>query len=343
MVGREDDRGRPVGHDLAEAHDDDAGEVRRGELHVVGDGDHRPAGVAVRPDDAPRPARRRRRPGRSSARRGRAPPGPSRGRPASATSFRRDRSRSYGFVARTSVRPTASRLRVTRPGIWSAGRRRLLRAEGDLALDGPLEQLLVGVLEDEPDGRRELGRRCRRSVASPSSRTRPRVGPQEAVEVLARASSCPSRSGRGWRPSRPARSRARRRGRPRSRWDTGGPGPRRRPDGRPLRARRSTAGTVVAAGRRASRRWAASPPAPPRSRPRRTRGPAPAGHVREPDERRRPQADLASPPRQGCAGPVERDRPRRRRGPGSGPSRPSTVGACSAHRIVGAGRGRGRR
>ena len=38
----------------------------------------------------------------------------------------------------------------------AAGHLQVARTERDLALDRALEQLLVGVLEDEPDGRREV-------------------------------------------------------------------------------------------------------------------------------------------------------------------------------------------
>ena len=49
------------------------------------------------------------------------------------------------------------------------------RPEGDLALDRPVEELVVGVLEHEPDPRREpmdrLARRCRRRRSSPGRRS----------------------------------------------------------------------------------------------------------------------------------------------------------------------------
>ena len=107
--------------------------------------------------------------------------------PASATSFRRDRSRSYGFVARWSARPTASRLAGRRaPRSSAADHPEVARSERDLALDRPLEQLLVRVLEDEPDGRREVRHGSAGRRSSPSSRTRPAAGRSSPLRCLTR-------------------------------------------------------------------------------------------------------------------------------------------------------------
>ena len=104
--------------------------------------------------------------------------------PASATSLRRDRSRSYGLV--DAVRGEADRVSAAR----RRGRRRrgrnaeVARPERHLALDRPLEQLVVGVLEHEPDGRGELGDRPARRSTSPAEQDRALGRAEQAVEVL---------------------------------------------------------------------------------------------------------------------------------------------------------------
>ena len=68
----------------------------------------------------------------------------------------------------------------------SLGRRdpEIARAEGDLALDGPLEELLVGVLEDEPDRPGQVGDRTIPVVGAPSRRTRPSAGRRRPLRCL---------------------------------------------------------------------------------------------------------------------------------------------------------------
>ena len=104
--------------------------------------------------------------------------------------------RSPGSMASTPASVTSFRTRpievvrvggavVGEPGIARAagdervdvGRRAraVARPERHLALDGPFEQLIVRVLEGEPDGPR-AGRRGSPSIGRPSSRTRPALG-----------------------------------------------------------------------------------------------------------------------------------------------------------------------
>ena len=144
------------------------------ELHVVGDRDHRPAGGAAGSTIAPI----------------RATPGPS--WPVVGSSS----TRTAGSIASTLA--SATSLRRTgrgRTGWWrgprQAARRdrgarrardrpprepQVARPEADLALDAPLEQLVVRVLEDEADRPRESVDRLAGDVRGRRRRTRPRSG-----------------------------------------------------------------------------------------------------------------------------------------------------------------------
>ena len=82
----------------------------RGELHVVRDGDYRPTNGAPGSTTVPT-ALDPRDPDRRSVHRARGSRDPSRARRASATSLRREGSRSYGLVSRSAVSPTASSCR----------------------------------------------------------------------------------------------------------------------------------------------------------------------------------------------------------------------------------------
>ena len=104
--------------------------------------------------------------------------------PASATSLRRDRSRSYGLVARSASRPTAVRLLVD-----ALGDRRGRRHRGSADRTPPRARPIARRAARRGSGRRtRRSRRARRSscasVGCPASGDPPLGRAEEAVEVL---------------------------------------------------------------------------------------------------------------------------------------------------------------
>ena len=178
------------------------------EAHVVADGDDRPSGRRQVGDDLPDARDARRRPGRSSARRGRRPACPWRGR--------RQRAAACVGVAQ-----------VVRVGVASPGQADSLEAASaaaSVSCSGPSEDPAARTRPPpgpcpRRSGGRDSGRRTR--LARPAAATRiagdrprRRAGrvPRSAGAGRrgdGRASTCRCRSGRRSRPARPARSRDR--------------------------------------------------------------------------------------------------------------------------------------
>ena len=315
------------------------------ELHVVGDRDDGPAGAARRPRRSRRRARPRRRPGRSSARRGRGRPGPWPGcRRAPRACAATGRGRTGWSCARRRGRPPRG-CRVTSVAISAAATPRFRGPNATSRSTERSNSWSSGFWKTNPTVARELGD-GRPSVGSPSSRTRPGVRSQQAVEVLdqrglARAVLAEDGDGLarldgqrhaadGFDAARVAMDEAVDR-------DAGrcvGPAAASRP--RPVRA-----APLRGRAERGCRRRRAVAPAPP-SRP------APAAMRRLVEGRRQGRA---------TGGPGEPDEGRRRRGrcglgvrqapPGTSSAtgrpasrtrqrsiRPRTLGSCSAHRIA---------
>ena len=88
------------------------------------------------------------------------------------------------MVGATSVRPTAASAPVTAAGGLLGRLAEVARPEGDLALDRPLEELVVGVLEHEPDRRGERVDGSLAVILGRRSRTRPAAGRRRPLRCL---------------------------------------------------------------------------------------------------------------------------------------------------------------
>ena len=172
---------------------------------------------------------------------------------ASATRLRCPSDSRWGSRRSNPLMPTAARARSTRSWISSVGHAHVDRSEGDILEHGRAEQLIVGVLEHEPDlgadplDGRSIDRACRRSGRSRGSACGCRSGGASAC-------SCRRRSGRRGRPSRRGRCAGRRRGGPRTHPGRRNGGARRRPSARrrprsSIRRLRGAAGRARGRGR----------------------------------------------------------------------------------------------
>ncbi len=269
--------------------------------------------------------------------------------PASATSLRRDRSRSYGLVGLLGRQADRGQAGGDERGRRRpAARPRLRGPNATSRLDRPLEQLLVGVLEHEPDDPGELGDRAivgRHAIEQDASLGRA----EQAVEVLdqrrlARPVLAEDRdrlarldgerhAADGLDAGRVAVDQVLDRDADRRPVAARGPGAARRRRSGP--ARRARRGSHLGAAARLLRPTAAPPPRRPRRRlaPGRARRPGRAGRASAASRpATRSAASSAAPGTSSATGrPPSSTRQRS--------SRPSTLGSCSAHRIGAPGAG----